>query len=302
MSNSSVSSGLDDVIIFADLSKDDQVKLLQDLGELAVEDGMPRKADAFFLPGSKPKPYEYGAHSFGYIAAPDGSNQLPIVHASAIEPDTSLMNTPLWVGMGGLRVARYPGRGKRTILFDFYGRNHVGDAAEDLHFNTKYDLINNDHAGVLNMPIFVGINAGSDGVSFECTTVNVANHDDEAFLNFLESDEFKAGLQLATTVQPAIGAFSATALGITKNIAKRHRNVAVQKFALGLDFSVQTAAGARLREGTYVAAQVPQSDVHIWSWDKWAWDVPTGQIVPAQGEPERFPLNAVLINIRRSGG
>lgn len=292
----------DDVPSFAEMSPEAQTNLLQDLDEIAVPKAGMQEADSFFLFGREPKPYEYGAHSFGYIAAPDGSDTLSISHAGTIEPDKSLRNAPLWIGLGGLRVARYPGRGKRTILFDFYGRNHIDDTAEDLHFNAKYDLMNNDHAGVLNMPIFVGLNAGTDGVSFQCTTVNVANREDEAFLTFLESDEFKAGLQLATTLQPAIGAFSATALGITKSIAKRNRNVAVQKFALGLDFSDQTAAGARLREGTYVAAQIPQSDAQIWSWDKWVWNPAVGRIVPASGGTEPFPFNAVLINLRRSGG
>ena len=47
---------------------------------------------------------------------------------------------------------------------------------------------------------------------------------------------FKAGLKLAATAQPAIRPLSQMALGLTKGIAARHRNVSVQDFYMGLDF------------------------------------------------------------------
>ena len=48
------------------------------------------------------------------------------------------------------------------------------------------------------------------------------------------------------------------ALGLAKTIGKRHRNVPVQDFDLGLDFST-IPLGARLAEGAYLAVQIPES-------------------------------------------
>lgn len=70
----------------------------------------------------------------------------------------------LWIGLGGLRIANYPERGARTIIFDFYGRNQTARSSEDLHFHGKYDVAENDSVGVLNLPLFVDLNAGDVGV------------------------------------------------------------------------------------------------------------------------------------------
>ena len=227
-----------------------------------------------------------------------GEDFVEIVHAGGIDPETELQDSRLWIGLGGLRVADYPGGGARTILFDLYGRNQSAQSSDDLHFNAKYDVAENDSAGVLNLPIFVGLNCGKVGVSFECLTVNVANKNDQTFLRFLEGDVFKSGLKLITTAQPALAQFSEMALSITKNIATRHQNVPVQKFALGLDFSDKTAAGARLRQGTYVAVQIPQQDARIWSWDAWRWSRRDGLVMDAPEGRRLLPYNSVIINVR----
>ena len=70
-------------------------------------------------------------------------------------------------------------------------------------------------------------------MAFQFHTVNVANADDEAFLDFLEGDIFKSGLKLATTMQPAIALLAGMALALTESIAKRNRNVSVQDCFLG---------------------------------------------------------------------
>jgi hypothetical protein len=57
------------------------------------------------------------------------------------------------------------------------------------------------------------------------------------------------------------------ALLVTKAIARRHRNVPVQEFYLGLDFG-STATGARLAEGSYLAVQVPEAVQTVWDWEE----------------------------------
>jgi hypothetical protein len=84
---------------------------------------------------------------------------------------------------------------------------------------------------------FVDLPVGPEGLNFKCFTVNVANAEDEKFLGFPGSDTFRGGLRLLSALQPATALFSATALALTRQVAVRHRNVPVQDFCLGLDFS-----------------------------------------------------------------
>ena len=100
-------------------------------------------------------------------------------------------------------------------------------------------------------------------MDFKCATVNVKNDSDEKFLKMLDSDTFKAGLKLATTAQPAIAPLSSLAMGITRAVASRNRNVSVQNFYMGLDFSM-TPTRARLRAGSYVAVQIPATFEVAW--------------------------------------
>jgi hypothetical protein len=129
--------------------------------------------------------------------------------------------------------------------------------------------------------------------------VNVKNDDDEAFLGFLESDVFKEGLRLAATAQPVIGLFSQTALSLTKAIAKRNRNVAVQDFYMGLDFS-DIRTRARLREGSYIAVQIPERSVVVWDWREWVYNPNNGQIVNAADPAQLIPYNYVVLGVSRA--
>ena len=197
-----------------------------------------------------PRAWQHTAHTYGYLApAPPGSEQLPIQHAGNIAPDASLRNARINIRLNQLRVADYPGRGMHRVLFDFYAQNHVQEGTEHLHFNATYRVREGQQAAVVGQPVFVGLNVGPEGVAFKCYTVNVKNDGDEAFLNVLEADEFKQGLSLASTVQPVIAPFTKMALEMTKAIATRNRNVPVQEFYMGLDFS-DTPMGARLAAGS----------------------------------------------------
>ncbi len=248
------------------------------------------------------KPWQHTAHAFGYLApVPPGSDPLPIQHVGNIAADSTLKNSRIKITLNRLRVADYPGGGTHRVLFDFYAQNQVPGNVEHLHFNATYRVHEGEQAAIVGYPIFVGLNVGTEGIVFKCFTVNVKNDADEAFLGFLESDAFKAGLQLASTAQPAIGLFSETALGLTKAIAARNRNVPVQDFYMGLDFGT-IAAGARLAEGSYLAVQIPESFQTVWDWSEWVYNPNNGQVVNKDDPTQLIPYNYLVFGISRYEG
>jgi hypothetical protein len=248
----------------------------------------------------KPKPWQYTAHAFGYLApASPGGDLLPVQHAGNMDADASLQGAPLKVTLDQLRVADYPGGGEHQVLFDFYAQNQTDSGVEPLHFTATFRALEGQRVAVIGYPIFVGLKAGGEGVSLKCFTVNVKNRDDEAFLGFLESDVFKQGLKLVETAQPAVALFSQTALGMTKAIAQRNRNVPVQDFYMGLDFSA-IATRARLREGSYLAVQIPESSLVVWDWSQWAYNPPNGQVVNKADPTMLIPYNYLVIGVSRA--
>jgi hypothetical protein len=239
--------------------------------------------------------WRHTEHSFGFIP-PGASGAGSIKHVSEIKADLSLRNARLRVSLDGLRIADYPGRGIHRILFNFSAQNRTDHGEEDVNFNATYRALEGESAAVLNYPIFIGIAPPGNGLVIRCFTVNVKNDNDESFLDLLESDSFKAGLKLATIAQPAITPLSDLAIGMTKAIAARHRNVPVQDIYLGLDFGT-TATGARLALGSYVAVQMPASFRRSWRWADCSYDASSGQIL--NGNAELLPLNYFVIGINR---
>src|SRR5712692_703051 len=145
------------------------------------------------------RPWQHTSHAYGYLPiTKPGRDRLPIQHAGNIEPDTTLRNSRVKISLNRLRVAAYPGNGIHRILFDFYAQNQLPNMTEELHFNSTVRAQEGEQVAVIGYPIFIGLNVGSEGVSFRCYTVNVKNDADEAFLDFLESDVAKGGLKLAT--------------------------------------------------------------------------------------------------------
>lgn len=245
------------------------------------------------------RPWQHTAHSFGHLApAAPGEDLLPIRHAGNIEPDLGLRSARIKITLSGLRVADYPGRGTHRILFDFYAENQVPGGTEPLHFNATYRVREGEQTAVLGYPLFLGLKVGRDGVSFKCFTVNVKNDEDESFLDFLESDVFRAGLKLATTAQPALAPFATMSYSLTKGIAARNRNVPVQDFFLGLDFS-SNPMGARLAEGSYIAVQIPETLRVAWSWDDWAYDPSHGRVVNRSDPTLLIPFNYIVFGVTR---
>ena len=240
--------------------------------------------------------WRHTEHTFGFIP-PGASGPGSIKHVSEVAPDLSLKNARLRVSLDGLRVADYPGRGIHRILFNFYAQNRTDGGEEDVNFNATYRTLEGESAAVLNYPIFIGLAPPNNGLVIRCFTVNVKNDNDESFLDLLESDTFKAGLKLAMTAQPAIVPLSDLAIGMTKAIAARHRNVPVQDVYLGLNFG-STATGARLALGSYVAVQMPGSFRRSWRWSDYSYDAHSGQILNPNSEV--LPLNYFVIGVDRS--
>ena len=250
----------------------------------------------------KPKPWQHTAHAYGYLAvAPPGAQLLAIQHAGNIAADATLKNARLKITLNQLRVASYPGGGQHRILFDFYAQNQLPGITEDLHFNSTVRVREGQQAAVIGYPIFVGLNVGLEGVAFRCYTVNVKNDSDEAFLDFLESDIAKTGLKLASVAQPSLGPFVKLAMGVTRSIAQRNRNVPVQDFYLGLDFAGPTM-GARLAQGDYIVVQIPESLDSVWDWNEWVYDQNNGRIVNRADPSQPVPYNFVVLGVSRYEG
>jgi hypothetical protein len=303
------SGWFDDTPVLGKLPPDQAVAKLRELGEDEAAEsleiahaGIPRAFGKSAFWHSQDKPWQHTAHAFGYIAPAAPSNDpLPIRHAGNIAADPSLKNSSIKITLDRMRVAAYPGGGVHRVLFDFYAQNQVPGNVEHLHFSTTFRANEGEQAGVIGYPIFVGLNVGTEGVALKCFTVNVKNDQDEAFLGFLESDVFRAGLKLASTMQPAIAPFSQMALGLTKSIAGRNRNVAVQDFYMGLDFS-RIPTGARLAEGSYLAVQIPEKMQAVWNWEEWVFNPANGQIVNKTEKTQLIPYNYIVFSVNRYDG
>jgi len=247
-----------------------------------------------------PPAYSYTDHAFGYIPPPgeNGDSVIDIKDAGNIKADTTLKNQEIKVTLDRLRVFDYPGKSEHTVLIDFYARHQTStpNQTEDLHFTQKYRAVENSGAGVVGYDIFVGLKVGREGVSFKCFTVNVENKDDKKLLGFLDSDVFKRGLGMIEAVNPVIPIISGFATGIINMFARRNDNVPVQDFFLGLDFSAGPT-GARLRQGSYVAVQVP--DAAKWDWSKWVLKRANSQVVSRQNQNDSIPLNYIVFRIDR---
>lgn len=303
----------DDIPVLGDLAASQAIEKLREIGEESaansLEESLETEANAFASPEPgrinrriwqwpfQDRPWQHTAHALGYLAPADpSSSPRPIQHAGNILAQASLKNSRIKITLDRLRVAAYPGGGTHRVLFDFYAQNQLMEDIEHLHFNATYRARQGEQVAVVGLPIFVGLSVGTEGVVFKCFTVNVRNDDDEAFLDVLESDVFKTGLKLATSVQPAIAPFSQLALGITRSIAKRHRNVPVQDFYMGLDFSNITTR-ARLAEGSYIAVQIPETLQAVWDWKDWMYQPTNGQIVSGTGPGKLIPYNYFVFSV-----
>ena len=182
------------------------------------------------------------------------------------------------------------------VLFTFKAQNQLATMPEPVSFSQTYRVQQGQLAGIAGYPVFIGLNVGRNGAAFQCFTVNVKNDNDQAVLGFLDSPAFQGGLNLLTTVQPALKPFTNITLDLARMMAKRHENVAVQDFYLGMDFDEDTL-GVRLALGTYIAVQVP--DEATLNWAEWIFDPDSGGIVRQDDRKQSIPYNYVAFAISR---
>jgi hypothetical protein len=169
-----------------------------------VADTNPERGDKGileFLNLVQDQPWMYATHKFGYIAPrkPGLMQPQPIQHPSAIAPDNTLKNSRINIRLDRLHIEKYPGGGTHNVLVTFAARNQVADTQESVSFSQTYRVQEGQSAGIAGYPIFIGLNVGSQGVAFECSTVNVKNEEDKTILAALESSPFQSGLKLLTT-------------------------------------------------------------------------------------------------------
>lgn len=243
--------------------------------------------------------YRATHHVYGFIeAGPSSSEPIRIVPASSVDADSSLIGTRIKVTLDGFRVEQYPGRGRHLVLFDFTGRGQAGSEVEDLQFASVLRVNDGDNAATSGVPIFTGLMAPPDGLSFRAKTITIRSEGDEAIISSLESPAFREGLKLLGTIQPTLPMLVNLASGVTTALAKRNRNREVQFFELGLDFST-TRSSNRLRRGTYVVVQVPDAD--LWDWTDWVYDPGRGNVVRADEGGEVAPFNTIVFSVSISG-
>jgi hypothetical protein len=260
----------------------------------------PETFGIFGFEKSRERLYLNTTHSYGHFeAGMSGEAILPVCHAGYIEPDESLKKGRIKITLDRLQIASYPGGGMHRVLFDFYAKNQVQGQDEHLHFNMTYRIQEGQQAGIIGYPIFIGLNVGLEGVDLRGFTVNVKNDADERFLAVLGSDVFKSGLKLATTLQPAIAPLTGIAYALTQTVASRNRNVPVQDFYMGLDFNKLVPTRARLREGSYVVVQIPESDEAVWDWDEWVFNRNSGQLVRKDNHKRFVPYNYIVLGVSK---
>jgi hypothetical protein len=304
-------NAFDDIPVLTELPRENAVAKLQELDEHEVAEEVAAGAAGTYTKDEyqsalsrslfRQRLWLFTAHAVGYLAPASGSEDLiPIRHAGAISPDLSLRDSRLKLTIDRLRVADYPGGGTHRVLLGVGVHNQAASPGQNLHFVATYQVREGGSAGVAGYPIFLGLSVGRDGLVLDVITVNVSNQADERFLGVLESEVFKAGLKLVEGWQPALAPLSELALGLIKTIAARTRNIAVQKFTLGLDFG-SSPVGLRLAEGAYVAVQIPDSLELMWDWSGWGYDPLRGQLVSRANPVQPIPYNYVVLGISRVG-
>jgi len=292
-----VTQWFDDVPVLGAMRDDVAAAKLLELGDasaLAATGGQ----EAFGL-RDRGRAFRYTAHVVGHVGDIADRGPAEIRSVTELDPDESLKCAPLRIALGKLGVVDYPGGGTHVVLFDFAAR-HYADAADvaELHYNVVVRATEGQRAGLLNVPIFIGLNPGTEGVALQGFTVNVQNEQDEELLALLESGAVRAGLQLLQTAQPALAPLSQMAYSLTKALAGHNRNVPVQSFMLGLDFT-RSAYGAVLRTGAYAIVQVPSELQYAWDWAGWVYDARIGDIVSRENPAVGLPYNHVVFTVNR---
>ncbi len=240
------------------------------------------------------RPWRESGMVVGFIPeVPSASDPYAILPLSGVSADRGLIDRRVKVTLDSFYVHDYPGLGTHRILCEFRGRNQAQAATEDLTFALQVTANDRSRASVASKPIFQGLTVGASGICFGGRTVNVISSSDDLLIAALESDEFKGGLGLLNSIQPALRPFSSLAVGLVRTIIKRRRNCCVMDFDLGLDFADGIAA-ARLAKGSYVVVQGPST---AWDWAGFQY-CPDARMIMRRVDDQVMPLNHFIIGIR----
>lgn len=296
-----------DIPVIGELPPSEAATKLRELGEIEAAEELEgithldiRMAVGLPRP-TRPRAWNHISHSFGFIPKvnPDSAELIEVKHAGNMQADESLKNARIKITLDRFRVADYPGRGMHNVLFEFSAQNQTSGHKEHIHFSQLCRIQEGEHAPFIGYPIYTGLCIGTEGVVFQCQTVNVMNQEDKVLISIFESDALKAGLCLAATINPAVGVVSSFVIGITGFLLKRKGNVKVQEFYMGLDFS-NVPARARLCEGSYIAVQVPESPQ--WDWSQWVYDCESGRITAREDRSQLIPYNYIVFSVSRYDG
>jgi hypothetical protein len=182
-----------DEAVLARMSRAEAAERLEAIGEndvaLALQSSPPHigaRATSYGLSdffSGKAKPWMHSTHVFGFLpTAKTTGGEQEIFPPGEINADLSLKNRRINITLNRLRIAEYPGRGRRQVLFDFSAQNQLPTGAEDAHFNMTFRADDNALVGITNFPLFIGLHVGNQSAMLRCYTVNVQNDQDEALL------------------------------------------------------------------------------------------------------------------------
>lgn len=233
-------------------------------------------------------------HVFGFIAA--GSGVETIQNAFSVDSDPALRGSLVKITLDRMRVMKYPGKGTHDILFDFYGQTQSEQEITPVSFSVGVIARDTDEVASIGKPIIIGLAVGSDGIDLKCRTINVTTKEDQTFFSILGGQVFSQGLNIVNAFQPAIKPLTALISGLVKKIGDQKANVPVQRFDIGLDFS-KISTHIRVREGSYIAVQIPPSQAALWQWDEWTYT--KGRIHRKDDERKTPEYNYVVISISR---
>lgn len=238
------------------------------------------------------------AHVCGFLALKsEGENPDAIVPVAKAPPDESLVGAKLKITLDGLHIAKYPGFGRHSVLFDFVLQSQNSDTRL-FHYNAKFSAVDGETVPVRNFPLFYDLTPSTSGITFGFQTVNVSSSFNEGLLGFLDREDFKQGLSLAISATPLLGQVSEMATSITRWLAGQSKNAKVQEFRQGLDFSGSRLGGA-LAEGSYIVVQIPSESQREWRWDDWKVDETLARIVSREDPNSTLDFNHLIFGVQR---
>jgi hypothetical protein len=238
-------------------------------------------------------------HIYGFFPArlSGATGAQPLSDATSIEPDGNLAGQALRITIDRVRVKKYPGRGTHSIAFFCHARTQVGSEAIPVEYGVGLEATEGDVAPLASITMFDGIRMVGSHVNLACGTVNVDTRKDQTFFSILSGQALTQGLRLLDSTQPALAPLTELTRGVRKELQNQNKGVPVQKFEIGLDLS-SVSGRIKLREGNYLAIQIPPEEATGWNWADWAFD--DGRIIRNGNPLSILEYNYILIGVSKA--